>query len=107
MSDQIEERLRRLEKFRFQALGFINAQNTLITDLWSNFIDSAADPLKQAKRLQKAWLADVDKPSRRLRGGDPFELDLVHQEYRAALEMLTDELIRKLQGGPVTDLDTP
>jgi hypothetical protein len=37
MSETLEERVRRLEAFRYWALGRINAQNTLLADLWCNF----------------------------------------------------------------------
>lgn len=64
MSDTLEERVRRLEAFRYRALGLLNAQNTILSDRWCNVIANA-DPqnvLATLDRLRDQWLGDADKP---------------------------------------------
>jgi hypothetical protein len=57
MTVSLEDRIAKLEKFRYAALGFINAQNTVITDLWCNFVKkSDVDPIATVERLKKQWL---------------------------------------------------
>ena len=103
MSETIEERVRRLEAFRYWALGRINAQNTLLADLWCNFI--AASPgsvLATLERLRDQWLADAANPPA-APGLDPAYLELVSQEYRAALESLVEMMRQKLLAVHTTD----
>lgn len=98
--ENVEDRLRRLEAFRYAALGTINAQTTIITDLWCNFIAKEPDPVAIMNRLKAGWLSDAENPTRSFSGVDPAHLDLVSQEYREAIERLADAMLRKLRAGP-------
>ena len=102
MADDFDERLRRLERFRYAALGMINAQTTVLNDLWCNFIvlHDADDALAQLERLEAHWLADAAAPTRAFPGVEPAHLDLISQEYEEAIRRLTREMKEKLRQGP-------
>lgn len=103
MTLTLEERVRRLEGFRYRALGHINAHSTLLADLWTNVIANSgrerASELLES--LSKQWLSDADKPPQ-MPGVEPAHLDLISQEYRAALETLIGAMRQKLLAGPTT-----
>ena len=101
MTDEIEERLR-LERFRYAALGTINAQTTMLADLWCNFIVShhPDDALAEFERLEAHWLADAAAPTRAFPGIEPAYLDLIAQEYEEAIRRLSREMKEKLRQGP-------
>jgi hypothetical protein len=106
MTAELEERVRRLEAFRYSAIGFINAQNTLISDLWCNFIlNNEPDKVRQTMlRLREHWLADSDKSLVSTEGVDAAHLDLISQQYREALELLIATMEQKLKPGPTSGL---
>lgn len=95
----LEQRVRELERFRYVALGFINAHTTILSDLWANYIEkvSVEQKLEIAEALQKQWLSDADTTVALVRGGDPAHLDLLSQHYREALEVVASEILRKLR----------
>jgi hypothetical protein len=96
----LEERVRRLERFRYRTLGMISAQNTMLVDLWCNWLEkNDPDVFATLERLRENWLSNAERPNEAFRGVDPAHLDLVAQEYRDALILLTNEMIQKLRQG--------
>jgi hypothetical protein len=94
---KLEERLKRLERFRYRTLGMISAQNTMLIDLWCNWLQKNDPDLPRTlEKLRNNWLASAERPSEDFHNIDPAHLDLVAQEYRDALVRLTNEMIRRL-----------
>lgn len=97
----LEQRVQELERFRYVALGFMNAHTTVLSDLWATYIEkvSVERKIEIADALQMQWLSDADKTVAPVRGGDPAHLDLLSQHYREALEVVASEILRKLRAG--------
>ena len=96
MASDIEERVRRLERFRFRALGMMNAQATMLMDLWMQFLETADDAA--VNDLAQNWLSDAER-AHEFPGADPAELDLISQEYRDALTRLLQAIHQKRSAG--------
>jgi cytoplasmic iron level regulating protein YaaA (DUF328/UPF0246 family) len=95
----LEDRVRELERFRYAALGFINAHTTIVSDLWANYIEKVNPQrkLEIAEALQQQWFADANQTVRPAIGADPAHLDLLSQHYQEALEVVGSEILRKLK----------
>jgi hypothetical protein len=91
----LEERVRRLERFRYGMLGRVNALTTMLLSLWADYLHTQpADALAAAQNQRALWLEGAERPpSHAFRGADPDHLQLISQEYRDALEQLSDLLI--------------
>jgi hypothetical protein len=88
----LEDRVRELERSRVVLLGALNASNQLLLDLWNLTLRRSEDPASLALQLQSEWLAKSDAMTD-FPGVDPAYLDGAAQEYREALERLTDRLV--------------
>ena len=91
-SPSLEDRVRELERSRVVLLGALNASNQLLLDLWNLTLRGSPDPAGLAKKLQAQWLAKSETAPD-FPGVDPAYLDGAAQEYREALERLTDRLV--------------
>jgi hypothetical protein len=90
----LEERVRRLERFRYHALGRINALSTILMTLWVQHLESQpVDPHSQVNSLRKKWLAGVDDHQPVLKGAEPAHAQMVLEEYREALDHLSGLLL--------------
>lgn len=99
MPPSLEDRIKALEGFRHAMLGRVNAQQTLLLSAWSTLLKHHSDdPVATAEGMRRVWLQVADAPSRSFPGVDPAHLDAVSQEYRAAIEELTEELVRLARG---------
>jgi hypothetical protein len=92
MSD-LEERVRKLERFRYTTLGRMNAYETLTLDLWMQIVEKSDDPIELAEGLRSHYLKQALSPGS-FPGVDPTHLDLVSQEYREALEQVLGHLVK-------------
>lgn len=99
MPPRQEDRIKALEEFRYAMLGRVNAQHVLLLSAWNTLLKHHSDdPVATAEDMRRLWLQGADAPSRPFPGVDPAHLDAVSQEYRAALEELTEELVRLARG---------
>lgn len=95
MVSRLENRVKALEEFRYAMLGRVNAQHTLLLSAWSTLLrHHSDDPVAAAEDMRLVWLQAADAPSRHFPGADPAHLDAVSQEYRKALEELTEALVQ-------------
>lgn len=93
-SRDLEERLLRLERFRYAMLGRVNALTTMTLTLWGDWLQQQPEGALQALEKQTLlWLQGADDaPYAPTKGADPTHLDLVSQEYRDTLEQMTSLL---------------
>lgn len=99
MPPSLEDRVKALEGFRYAVLGQINAQQTLLLSAWSTLLKHHSDdPVATAEDMRRQWLQAADAPPRSFPGVDPAHLDAVSQEYRAALEELTEVFVQIARG---------
>jgi hypothetical protein len=95
MTISLEDRVRELERFRFTMIGRLNACQTVLFDVWLNFLAiRSADPVATVNALRASWLRVAEAPNRTFLDVGPAHLDLVEREYRDALDKLTGELVR-------------
>ncbi len=94
MAHSLEDRVRDLERFRYEMLGRVNALQHMMLDAWINILRKSTDDLvPAAEELREKWLENSKKP-RPFPGVDPAHLDLVAQEYEQAMDNLTKEFVR-------------
>lgn len=94
----LEDRVRRLEAFRYSMLGQINATRTVLFAVWHILLDRHfADPVGFVQQVRETWLKSAmnlgDFP-----GVDPAHLDAISQEYEKAIDDLTKHLLRIAEG---------
>lgn len=99
MPPRLEDRIRALEGFRYAMLGRVNAQQTLLLAAWVTLLKHHSDdPLATAEDMRRKWLQVADAPPGPFPNVDPAHLEAVSQDYRQALEELTEGLIRVAHG---------
>jgi hypothetical protein len=49
----LEDRVRRLERFRYSVIGRSNAYETLILDLWMQIVEKTDGPVAMAEEMQR------------------------------------------------------
>ena len=95
MAKYIENRIAKLEEFRYRTLGRVNAIQTLLFDAWLTLLQNHTDdPVAAAEAMRARWMKRADLPDRQFPDADPAHIDLVGQEHMLALDELTAELIR-------------
>ena len=92
METTVEERLRRLERFRYLALARINLLQTLAVGAWCNICLQAPDPNEYARIVTEAWNAGASAPQS-FPGVDPGHLDLLSQEYEEAVAAVANQVV--------------
>lgn len=98
MPPSLEDRVRALEGFRYATLGRFTAQQTLLLSAWNTLLrHHSDDPVATAEDMRRIWLQGADAIAP-FPGVDPAHLDAVSQEYRKALEELTEHLIQIARG---------
>jgi len=96
----VEKRLESLERYRFKALGRINALETLLMELWLDFAGrSEVSRADFIRGVRKVYLERADYPQRHFVGADPAEIDLIGQEYRESLSQILANLERIASAG--------
>lgn len=99
MPPSLEDRIKALEGFRYATLGRVNALQILLLSAWTTLLKHHSDdPVAAAEDMRRRWLQAADVPSRPFPGVDPAHLDAVSQEYREALEELTEILVQIARG---------
>lgn len=95
-----EERIRMLEGFRYRMLGRVDAIETIALQACLSILEKhARDPVATAQAMRARWLKAAEAPpSGKFPGVDPVHLDAVSQEYRDAIEQLTDLLLKAAAG---------
>src|ERR1700730_10325170 len=89
----LEDRVRRLEHFRYGMLGRVNALATMHLSLWADYLEKQpGDALAVAERQRTLWFEGAERPPQ-FPGVDPAHLQLVSQEYHDALGQLSARLI--------------
>ena len=96
MSDQTEDRLRRLERFRYSALARINVCQSIAVGAWGYICLEAPDPLALTKAVTDAR-KEGSKTMRSFPGADPAHLDLLSQEYQEAVDAVSKEVLAHVQ----------
>lgn len=95
MPEDLDERVAKLEQFRYRVIGRFNACQAMLFDVWLNYLEKHTDdPVIAAERMRDAWLKRAQLPDRQFPGVDPAHLDLVGQEHYQALDELSAELVR-------------
>jgi hypothetical protein len=94
----LQERVERLERFRYRMLGVINAQNVIIADLLcDNQLIPEEHSFQALEALRKNWLVGLNRPTGALRSADPVEGDLIAQEFQEAVDRLTTTIAARLR----------
>jgi hypothetical protein len=89
----LEDRVRRLEGYRYKAVGEINAQRTLLVTALATLIRRSSFPAAQElKILRETWLPSSPQAPKIFPGIDPSEIGAFQQEYEASIEGLLAEL---------------
>ena len=89
----LEDRVAELEASRYRQIGAINASNHLLMDLWLNYLEAKVDNVPAAMdALRKSWLKNASV-SKSFPGVDPVHIEVAHQEYVEALDLLAKEMI--------------
>lgn len=97
----LEERVRRLEAFRYTMLGQMNAMRTILFGAWNLMLSGHADeiaddPVSYVRASREQWLNHPEV--RQFPGADPAHLDAIWQEYEKAIDQLSGELLRVAEG---------
>ena len=97
-SPTLEERIAKLEQNRYRMFGVLNAQNVIIADLvCEQYLFAEEYPDKALEQLKKNWLLASRSATKRARSTDPVESDLVEQEFRDAVDLLTNTIAARLR----------
>jgi hypothetical protein len=94
---RLEQRVQRLERFRYRMLGMINVQNTIIADLVCEQLFTEDYPSQALEALKQNWLVRTEQPTQALRSIDPAEGDLIAQEFREAVDLLATTIAARLR----------
>ena len=93
-----EERIAKLEQNRYRMFGIVNALNVIIADLvCEQYLFAEEYPDEALKQLRKNWLLAPQMATKGARSTDPAESDLIEQEFRDAVDLLTNTTAGRLQ----------
>jgi hypothetical protein len=94
----IEERVQRLERFRYRTLGMIKSRNVIIADLICDWLIDHGEHHQQAlEMLGRNWHVQAEQPTAELRLIDPAEGDLISREYHEAKNRLATTIAARLR----------
>ena len=99
LAPSLEDRVRDLEGTRITIIAHVNACQTLLIGVWANVIPKLqGDPIEIAETFRSAWLEAAETPAGDFPGIDPATLDVIGQEYRDAIDVLSGHLVDYLRG---------
>lgn len=93
----IEERLARLETQQLQAIGRINACQTLLVNLLLDLALRAPDPVEAAQQMRQTWQAGALQTLKPRPGSDPARTAVLMQEYEQAIDHLSAQLVEAVR----------
>lgn len=91
----LDERVRKLEEFRYRVIGRFNACQSLLFEIWLEHLKlNTADPVGYAEAMRQKWMKESETFADTTRGADPAALAMIQAEHQKALDELSGLLVR-------------